>query len=70
MDHSACTWEDMATFFPDGSKGDDAREAKRICASCPVFVECHQFVEETGTPASGVWAGRDYRRKRDGSLWN
>lgn len=70
MDESACDWDDMAAFFPDGSKHQDATEAKRICAVCPVFLECQEFAESGKPPASGVWAGVDYRKKRDGTIWN
>lgn len=71
MDESACTQDDDKLFFPNGlTKGGDALEAKRICAACPVFAECHQFTADGPTPSHGVWAGVDYRKRRDGSIWN
>lgn len=70
MDESACTVDDDTLFFPNGAKNDDAGAAKKICAVCPVFVECHEFATGDKPPAHGVWAGVDYRKKRDGTIWN
>lgn len=42
LDHAACRGEDVDLFFPStGADGQHAaREAKRICARCPVRDEC------------------------------
>ena len=72
MDESACTVADDKVFFPNGLQGENADQAKAICATCPVFVECFERTTDPTRkrPTDGVWAGVDYRRKRDGTIWN
>lgn len=57
-----CVPEDDVWFAPDGERADDpqarARErvAKRVCARCPVRVDCLAFALATGQQ-HGVWGG-------------
>ncbi|MEU6355482.1 WhiB family transcriptional regulator [Streptomyces sp. NPDC047072] len=56
---AACVGEDPELFFPVGTRGPalrDAAAAKRVCARCPVAVECLTYAISTG-PTSGVWGG-------------
>ncbi|MEV5983203.1 WhiB family transcriptional regulator [Streptomyces sp. NPDC052114] len=56
---AACRNADPELFFPIGSTGPavrDVREAKRICARCPVIEECLDYALTTGQ-TSGVWGG-------------
>jgi WhiB family redox-sensing transcriptional regulator len=55
-------WRDKAKctkapelFFPD-KKWDPANEAKKICASCDVAVQCLQFALDNDEQ-DGVWGG-------------
>ena len=55
---SACRDQDMNEFFPDGTG--ISREVHRICAGCPVSVECLSFA--LADPSlKGVWAGTSER---------
>jgi WhiB family redox-sensing transcriptional regulator len=56
---AACVGEDPELSFPVGTKGPALRDiaaAKRICARCPVTVQCLDFALDSGQ-ASGVWGG-------------
>lgn len=57
-----CAQTDPALFFPTKDDGSGAaRAAKRICARCPVRVECAAAV----TPADrGIWSGQSERQRR------
>ena len=69
MADGLCAQVDPELFFPE--KGDQAREAKRLCAGCDVRAEClaHALAHRE---AHGVWGGcseRERRRmRRTGSL--
>lgn len=61
---AACAGTDPEAFFPE--KGGSTREAKRVCAGCPVRVECLEYALATGQ-RFGVWGGmseRELRRER------
>jgi WhiB family redox-sensing transcriptional regulator len=56
---AACAGEDPELFFPVGTSGPvlrDVEAAKRVCARCPVTVECLSFAMGSGR-SSGVWGG-------------
>lgn len=56
---AACVGEDPELFFPVGTTGPALREAaaaKRVCARCPVRVECLSYALGTAQ-TSGVWGG-------------
>lgn len=64
QDRGLCAEVDPDLFFPE--KGGSVREAKRVCARCPVRVEC---LEEAlaNDERFGVWGGlseTDRRRLR------
>lgn len=56
-----CLNADPDVFFPE--KGGSTREAKRICAECPVRVECleHALTEDE---RFGIWGGMSERERR------
>lgn len=59
--HGACRGADAALFFlPEAERGPSKRrrerEAKAICATCPVIAECAAFALSTREPY-GVWGG-------------
>ncbi|MFC3352168.1 WhiB family transcriptional regulator [Streptomyces echinoruber] len=56
---AACVGEDPGLFFPVGTSGPalrDVEAAKRVCARCPVTVECLSFAMSGGR-SPGVWGG-------------
>jgi hypothetical protein len=54
-----CTQFDPEMFFPE--TGASGREAKRVCAACPVIAECLQYgLRET----SGVYGGLSARERK------
>ena len=52
-DKAVCAEVDPTLFFP--KKGDSAREAKQVCAGCPVRTECLEYA--LGREPHGVWGG-------------
>ena len=54
MDLAACDGTDNATFFPE--IGGSTREAKRVCAVCPVRGDCLAYALDNRI-AFGVWGG-------------
>ena len=60
---AACRTEDPDLFFPDKTDTDARREAKAICAGCPVRVQCLQFaLRHRGT--QGIWGGTTHKQRR------
>ncbi|MGX7681002.1 WhiB family transcriptional regulator [Jatrophihabitans sp. DSM 45814] len=58
----ACRGLDSSTFFhPENERGPSKmrreRQAKEVCARCPVTQRCLQWALETREPY-GVWGGR------------
>lgn len=56
-----CLDADPEAFFPE--KGGSTREAKRICAACPVREDCldHALLQEE---RFGIWGGYSERERR------
>jgi WhiB family transcriptional regulator, redox-sensing transcriptional regulator len=67
--HHFVPWQDIARcrdydpeiFFPE--KGGSSREAKRICADCPVRIECLNYALRRDE-RYGVWGGMSERERR------
>ncbi|MDH3307302.1 MAG: WhiB family transcriptional regulator [Acidimicrobiia bacterium] len=65
-DLAACVEHDPDLFFPAGETGpagDQIAAAKRICADCPVALDCLYYAVTTGQ-RSGVWGGTDENERR------
>jgi WhiB family redox-sensing transcriptional regulator len=66
---AACRGEDAALFFPPArEEGRDERlirerQAKAICATCPVRVECLEYALRTREPY-GIWGGLNEAERR------
>lgn len=56
-----CAQTDPEMFFPD--KGGSTRDAKAICATCPVRRECLDYALEHGE-RFGIWGGHSERERR------
>lgn len=64
MDHALCAETDPEIFFP--AKGGSVREAKAVCARCPVREPCADTAI-TNDEHYGIWSGmteNDRRRLR------
>jgi len=60
-DSAVCAQTDPELFFPD--KGLRPREAKVVCARCPVRTECLTYALAHDR-AYGVWGGTTERERR------
>jgi WhiB family redox-sensing transcriptional regulator len=56
-----CAQTDPESFFPE--KGGSTREAKSICARCPVAAECLDWALEH-EERFGIWGGLSERERR------
>jgi WhiB family redox-sensing transcriptional regulator len=59
--HALCQGVNPDLFFPP--RGGDTREAKQVCAVCPVRVECLDYALELGEKF-GIWGGLSERERR------
>lgn len=59
--HAECVGSDPDLFFPE--RGEDASQAKAICAVCPVRAAClnHALV---AVERHGIWGGTSERERR------
>lgn len=57
-------WVDPEWFWADSTDPDMQGEAKRICFTCPIRLECDQWATDHGEP--GIWGGltREQRTER------
>lgn len=68
MHDALCAQTDPEIFFPD--KGGSTREAKGVCARCPVAAECLDYAlsdEQTSYTSPfyfGIWGGTSERERR------
>ena len=61
MVHARCRGSDPQVFFP--SAGDRVEAAQRICAECPVRIECLEYALKYHIE-HGVWGGASERERR------
>lgn len=61
MVDARCLDADPEAFFPE--KGGSTREAKRICADCPVTEACLEYALENDE-RFGIWGGLSERERR------
>ncbi len=61
-----CLDEDPELFFPIGTTGpalDQIKQAKEVCARCPVRQECLEWALDNHQSA-GIWGGLDEEERR------
>jgi WhiB family redox-sensing transcriptional regulator len=58
---AACVQHREVDFFP--ARGESVRDAKAVCACCPVRVQCLDFALRLKV-AHGVWGGLSERERR------
>jgi WhiB family transcriptional regulator, redox-sensing transcriptional regulator len=61
MLEAKCLDADPEAFFPE--KGGSTREAKQICAVCPVREECLEYALQH-EERFGIWGGLSERERR------
>lgn len=61
QDQAACLGMDPDLFFPE--RGASTRDAKSICNSCPVRVDCLEYALANGEKF-GIWGGMSERERR------
>lgn len=61
QERALCAQTDPEAFFPE--KGGSTREAKRVCLSCEVRVECLEYALHNDE-RFGIWGGLSERERR------
>ena len=61
QDRALCAQTDPEAFFPE--KGGSVREAKAVCRSCEVRIECLDYALENDI-RFGIWGGTSERERR------
>jgi WhiB family redox-sensing transcriptional regulator len=61
QERALCAQTDPEAFFPE--KGGSTREAKRVCLSCEVRVECLKYAV-ANDERFGIWGGLSERERR------
>lgn len=61
QEKALCAQTDPESFFPEQGVG--AREAKRVCASCPVRSECLEYALQNDE-RFGIWGGFSESERR------
>ena len=62
VDSAACSAEDPELFFPE--RNSYAREAKAVCAECPVVDACRDYAMNSPMGLAGVWGGTTEQERR------
>jgi WhiB family redox-sensing transcriptional regulator len=60
---AACKAEDLEKFFATTNACDTYRDAKKICATCPVQAECLDYAVYHGIDY-GLWGGMSPKQRR------
>ena len=61
QEQALCAQTDPEAFFPE--KGGSTREAKKVCLSCEVRVDCLEYALESDE-RFGIWGGLSERERR------
>ena len=61
QERALCAQTDPEAFFPE--KGGSTREAKKVCISCEVRVECLEYALDHDE-RFGIWGGLSERERR------
>jgi len=66
-ERALCAQADPDTWYPQRGKGGQARLAKKICAACPVRIQCLKYAlagaDTWGGIATGIWGGTTPRER-------
>lgn len=58
---AACRGANTEMFFP--GQGESTREAKAVCARCPVAAQCLEYAIDA-REVHGIWGGRSEQERR------
>lgn len=61
QDYAECKGTNTNLFFPERGTGSD--EAKAVCSTCPVRLQCLQYALDNGE-TFGIWGGLSERQRR------
>ena len=66
FDNANCRSVPTDVFFVDGDRGplQQVQEARGICASCTVAVECLEYALRLPTPWYGIYAGLTVNQRK------
>jgi len=56
-EEAACQYVDPDLWFAGRENWQRTRQAKKICATCPVRPECLEYALSIGEVRKGVWGG-------------
>jgi WhiB family redox-sensing transcriptional regulator len=56
MSEASCAQTDPELFFPETDSYWKAAQAKKVCASCPVILECLEYAQVNAF-REGIWGG-------------
>ena len=63
--HAACRGMGAEVFFPPRGRDDLVKQAKAICAGCPVKVDCLEYaLDVQSCDRAGIWAGTNDKTRR------
>ena len=63
MQRAACKGMDPEIFFPEAAHGPAGDEARAVCETCPVRVQCLEYALANVEP-DGIWGGKTWRQRR------
>ena len=63
MAQGACRGQDPSTFFPSRTEPEKVKQAKAVCAGCPVKDSCLEWALYYNE-RDGVWGGVSARKRR------
>ena len=63
-DQAACKGMNPTVFFPERNNPNAVKQAKTVCATCPVSTQCGEAGQ---TEQTGIWGGvSGFKRQRSG----
>lgn len=62
IEEAICPQTDPEIFFPE--KGSSSRQALKVCASCPVKLDCLVEAMTTAAGSTGIWGGTTENDRR------
>lgn len=68
-DEGLCKGKSETFYYErDGKTVNKIKEAKAICAECPVLKECREFIKKDGDHY-GIWAGLTPKERKALGWW-
>lgn len=64
MADAACSSSDPEQWFPEKGHLPKSHPAMRICAECPVRIECLEYAVTDPSRLDGIWGGLSVNQRR------